>query len=325
MSKTIFPVISDEAAVRVWRKHLVRVTATIYASSAIIVILIAVAIYPEITEQPVKFGLFIIGCAIVAVGAAYCSWWCSNNILESARSRLQSARRFMQDAGHELATPIAIFGSRIQVLEREPKLNSEDISVLSESASRLSVLVDDMRALARAEAPRSSSDLYIINIVEVVRSICMQMKDSFESRSISLSTDMPSVVTIIGQRDGVERAISNLLSNAVRYGRDGGQVSVSIQTVDDNVVITIQDDGIGISPDNLPKIFDRFFRAEQLNGHKTSGSGLGLAIVKAVVENHSGKIYAESELGRFTRFTVELPKSPVHPVMKMLNRNSYKT
>ncbi len=325
MRKTIFPVISDEAAVRVWRKQLVRASATIYASSVTLVVLIAVAIYPEITGQPGKFGLFLIGCAIVAGGTAYYSWWCSQNILESARSRLQSARRFMQDAGHELATPIAIFGSRIQVLERDPKFNAEDISVLSESAGRLSVLVDDMRALARAEAPRSSSDLYIINIVEMVRSICTSMRDAMESRAITLTTDMPSVVTIIGQRDSVERAISNLISNAIRYGREGGQISVSIQTVDDNVVMIIEDDGLGISPDTLPKIFDRFFRAERLDVHKTSGSGLGLAIVKAVVENHSGKIYAESELGKFTRFTVELPKSPVHPVMRMLNRSNFKT
>lgn len=201
----------------------------------------------------------------------------------------------------------------------EDRAARENLEVLSESTRRLAVLVDDMRALARAEAPRNASDLSLINLGELIRSISLQMKDVCDSRRILITSEIQMPATIIGEQDGIERAVSNLLSNAVRYGRDGGRVSVTVRPSKNNIVLIVQDDGIGISTEDLPKIFDRFYRAEHLGENKTKGSGLGLAIVKAVVESHSGRVSVASEQGCFTRFTVEFPKSPVHPIMKMMS------
>ncbi|MBX9666049.1 MAG: HAMP domain-containing histidine kinase [Candidatus Obscuribacterales bacterium] len=325
MSKNIFPVISDETAARSWRKDLLRASTIAASSGSGAMVLLAVTVCPDIVNDARAISVLFGGAALVAIFSASFYWYSSLKVVEAARSRMQSARRFLQDAGHELATPVAILGSRIQVMAREPELDDESrdhLNVLSESTCRLSVLVDDMRALARAEAPRSASDLSIINLGDLVHSISAQMKDVCAERGITIVTDVKPVATIIGEREGVERAITNLLSNAVRYGRNGGKVRITIRPSHDSVELTVQDDGIGVSPEELPKIFDRFYRAERSRKSETPGSGLGLAIVKAVVESHSGKVYAESEFGSFTRFTVEFPKSPVHPIMKMMKSNT---
>lgn len=325
MSKIVFPIISDDAAVREWRKHLLVVATVVPTSCTIAIVLMVVAIYPEVASDISRFLWLLAGAVLVNCCCVSISVYCTQCVVELARARVQSARRFLQDAGHELATPVAILRSRIQVMERSIELdeaNKEDLDVLSESTGRLSSLVDDIRALAQAEAPRTASDLYIINLGELVRSICSQMKDTCESRSITVSTNIKSVATIIGQRESVERAVSNLISNAIKYGRDGGKVDITIEQAQAAVILMVEDDGIGIAPDDLPKIFDRFYQGEKTSNHKMPGSGLGLAIVKAVVESHSGKVHAESELGKFTRVVVEFPKSPVHPVMKMLKRNT---
>lgn len=324
MSKTIFPVISDEVASRTWQKQLL-ITSTVACFGGVaLTALLALAVTPGVLNDLSKWGTLLGGALLIAFSTAAASWVVDQRIVAAVRIRMQFVRKFLQDAGHELATPVAVLGSRIQVMERENSLNGVDgdsLEVLSESTRRLSVLVDDMRALARAEAPRNASDLSLINLGEMIRSIKAQMKDVCDSRAIEISVEVQTPATIIGEHDGIVRAISNLLSNSVRYGRHGGRVAVTVRSSKSSVVIAVHDDGIGISADDLPKIFDRFYRAEEVLVSKTPGSGLGLAIVKAVVESHSGSVSVDSELGRFTRFTLEFPKSPVHPIMKMMKSN----
>jgi len=321
MTKDIFPIISDETAVELWRKQLLVATITASICGAILVAVIAVIVCPQILDDGGELADLILGALIVGCVTSAVSFYINQRVISAARFRMQSARRFMQDAGHELATPVAILGSRLQVMERELQLDEtgrDHLTTLLDSTNRLSVLVDDMRALAKAEAPKDASNLSLLNLSEVVASTCAQLKEVCESRAMTIETVlMPA--TVIGEQQGIERVVRNLVSNAVNYGRDGGAISISVQSTQSAVILTIEDDGIGIAADDLPKIFDRFYRGDPSRSNKTPGSGLGLAIVKAVVERHSGKIFAESELGKFTRFTLEFPKSPVHPIMQMMN------
>ncbi len=322
MSKTIFPVISDETAVRTWQKQIWMTSAGACAAGVGLTVVLALAITPSISSDAGKMGTLFGGAFLIILSTLSICGFVYSRVVAAIRTRMQFVRKFLQDAGHELATPVAILGSKIQVMEREvieDRAARENLEVLSESTRRLAVLVDDMRALARAEAPRNASDLSLINLGELIRSISLQMKDVCDSRRILITSEIQMPATIIGEQDGIERAVSNLLSNAVRYGRDGGRVSVTVRPSKNNIVLIVQDDGIGISTEDLPKIFDRFYRAEHLGENKTKGSGLGLAIVKAVVESHSGRVSVASEQGCFTRFTVEFPKSPVHPIMKMMS------
>lgn len=203
----------------------------------------------------------------------------------------------------------------------------EHLDVLNESVRRLVVLIEDMRALARAEAARSTTELSLINIGTVVRSVSAQMKPVCDPRDITITSDIQTPATIIGDQDGIERVVSNLLSNAIRYGRNGGTINVAVQPDKNHVVLTVHDDGKGISSEALPRIFDRFYRENHSEESaynsedsldESTGSGLGLAIVKAIVESHSGYISVESRPDEFTRFTIEFPVSPVHPLVRMM-------
>lgn len=325
MKKVLFPIISDEAATRQWRKQLCIASSAGSAISVIVLTILALFLFPSICSEPIKIGIWICVALILVACSTYYFWFSSNKIFPAMLVRMQSIRRFLQDAGHELATPVAMLKSRVQLMEREnvsDEKAANHLEVLNESIARLIELIADMRALARAETPLGASDLTLINFGSEVRSLCSQMKADCDSREITMNLNIEKApATIIGDSDGVARVISNLLSNSIRYGRPGGTIDVAVQQSKQTVVFIVQDDGIGISPDAIPKVFDRFYREERIETKNAQGSGLGLAIVKAVVESHSGTIDVESEPGKFTRFTIEFPKTPVHPLARMMKGN----
>lgn len=322
MKKNILPVISDEMCARIWHRQLVVASSVASVGGVLMMTLLILILSPGILGNVMLVCFLLIGAAAIALSTSLGGWYVATNVVEGMRSRLQSVRQFLQEAGHELATPVSILRSRIQVMERqssERESENNDLEVLSDSTRRLSVLIDDMRTLARAEAPRSATNLSLINLGELVRSVAAQMKDACDLRAMEITLQIGTPATIIGEHEAIERMVSNLLSNAIRYGRNGGKVSVNIKPEKDRLFLTVEDDGVGISPEALPKVFDRFYRAAPDKEAQSTSSGLGLAIVKAIVEGHSGQIDVESNPGANTRFTVELPKTPVHPLVRMMN------
>jgi signal transduction histidine kinase len=222
-------------------------------------------------------------------------------------------REFMINAGHELKTPITVTQAVLDNLNREgadPKQLPQKLAAVSVSINRMKDLVDDMSLLARLEADKSIKQvLHPVTLHQVVKDSVEHLRPLFERQGISLNIATLSQCVVLGNASALHRMVTNLLNNALAYNKPQGSVSVNLSQNGRFATLLISDTGIGISPEVQPRIFDRFFRAEESRSRETGGSGLGLAIVKAIVEAHNGTIAIDSKLSAGTTIYVNLPCS----------------
>jgi signal transduction histidine kinase len=148
-----------------------------------------------------------------------------------------------------------------------------------------------------------------VNLAAVVRDLVEQFQIPAEEAGISLSVKAPGELTIRADQTQMGRLVSNLLSNAIKYTRSGGSVRVALRGEEDQVALTVEDTGIGIPAENLPHIFNRFYRVRPAQSHPVPGLGLGLSFVAWIVNVHGGRIEVDSQEGKGTRFIVHLPRS----------------
>jgi signal transduction histidine kinase len=224
-------------------------------------------------------------------------------------------QRFMTDAGHELSTPIAIIQANAEAMEAElPDLDDSSkgrLPVIYRSIDRMSNLVQDLMLLSKMESPVSQKNLaHQLEMSRLVGHAVEEMQELFKTKSIELKAENLAQVNLSGDADSLKRVITNLLQNALRYTDEGGVVRVGLDNLGRHAKLTVSDTGIGIPPDSLPLIFDRFYRVDKSRSRAQGGSGLGLSIVKAIIEAHKGRIDVESKLGTGTTFTVLLPSGP---------------
>jgi len=219
-------------------------------------------------------------------------------------------KRFMVDAGHELGTPISIILANAESIEADP-LNSENaknsVAVIVRSIDRMNKLVGDLTLLAQMENPLLSRKESWLDFSNIVGSAITDFNELFKTQSVELKGDDIESVQIYGDSDALKRVIANLLQNALKYTDKGGTVRVSLENQLRQAKLTVSDTGIGIPPDSLSRIFDRFYRVDQSRSRAAGGSGLGLSIVKAIVEAHKGRIEVQSTVGTGTTFSVFLP------------------
>ena len=236
------------------------------------------------------------------------------NAMADGLARLEELRRNMvSDVAHELRTPLSNIRGYLEALQDgvvKPK--PEIIDSLYEEAMLLSRLVDDLRELALAEAgqlrlerrPVASADL----VNRALEAACAQAS----AKNIALQADLPAdlpLVNVDPQRIG--QVLGNLLSNALTHTPSGGAVVVAAQAKESKVEVRVSDTGEGISPDQLPYIFERFYRADKSRSRATGGTGLGLSIAKQLVEAHGGRISVESQVGQGATFTFTLPVAEI--------------
>jgi signal transduction histidine kinase len=221
-------------------------------------------------------------------------------------------QRFMSDAGHELSTPIAIIQANAEAMEAElPDLDESlkgRLPVIYRSIDRMANLVQDLMLLSKMESPVSKKNLaHQLDLSRLVRHAVEEMQELFKTELIELKAENLAPVTISGDAESLKRVVTNLLQNALRYTDKGGVVQVGLENLGRHAKLTISDTGIGIPPESLPLIFDRFYRVDKSRSRAQGGSGLGLSIVKAIIEAHKGRIEVESKLGSGTTFTVFFP------------------
>ncbi|MBA3868532.1 MAG: PAS domain S-box protein [Anaerolineae bacterium] len=216
--------------------------------------------------------------------------------------------RFIDDAMHDLATPIAGLTNRLYLMKRSPEKLDEHLHKLENQVSHLRNLLDDLRSLAQLDRGQLALNLerYDINL------IVGRVFDTYEPVAISkgqlLDLDMaPNLPTIEVDARQIERVFVNLVANAVNYTPNDRSIRVQTGIEDDHIIFSVKDEGMGISPEDLPHIFERFYRATVARSSQSTGTGLGLAIVKEIVERHGGSVTAYSELGKGSTFTVRLP------------------
>jgi two-component system phosphate regulon sensor histidine kinase PhoR len=222
------------------------------------------------------------------------------------------------NVSHELRTPVtSIQGYAETLLRKDPPAatRTQFLEVIHRQAQRMGDLVEQLLALSELEA-RGPEDLAreAVNVLSVGTHVTETVAARAETRKITVKVDVDASVDVLADRDGVERALQNLVENAVKYGKDGGMVVVTAAADPPtdrraSVTITVADDGDGISAEHLPRLFERFYRVDTGRSRQHGGAGLGLAIVKHLVESMDGSIRVESEVGQGTKFMVTLPKA----------------
>lgn len=173
----------------------------------------------------------------------------------------------------------------------------------------MSRMVSDLLLLAQGDA-QVALDRRVVALDQLVHEVGLQAQSFAEDRQVELGP--VDRVAVMGDRDRLKQMLLNLVDNAIRYTPSGGKVRLGLSRRDGRAYLTVADNGVGIPPEHLPRIFDRFYRADPARSRTQGGSGLGLAIVKYVAEAHGGKVAVESQVGRGSIFTVELDVLPEH-------------
>ena len=223
-------------------------------------------------------------------------------------------RLFVSNVSHELRTPLTSVKSYLEALDEgaltEP-VAPDFIKVSLDETNRMMRMVTDLLHLSRIDNETSHLDVELINFTAFITFILNRfdkMKSQDEEKKYELMRDYPiTSVWIEIDTDKMTQVIDNILNNAIKYSPDGGKITVNMKTTDDQMILSISDQGLGIPKEDLPKIFDRFYRVDKARSRAQGGTGLGLAIAKEIIKQHKGFIWAKSEYGKGSTFTIVLP------------------
>ena len=223
-------------------------------------------------------------------------------------------RLFVSNVSHELRTPLTSVKSYLEALDEgalsEP-VAPDFIKVSLDETNRMMRMVTDLLHLSRIDNATSHLDVELINFTAFITFILNRfdkIRAQDEEKKYEIVRDYPiTSVWIEIDTDKMTQVIDNILNNAIKYSPDGGKITVSMKTTDDQMILSIKDQGLGIPKEDLPKIFDRFYRVDKARSRAQGGTGLGLAIAKEIVKQHNGFIWAKSEYGKGSTFTIVLP------------------
>ena len=223
-------------------------------------------------------------------------------------------RLFVSNVSHELRTPLTSVKSYLEALDEgalyEP-VAPDFIKVSLVETNRMMRMVTDLLHLSRIDNATSHLDVELINFTAFITFILNRfdkIRSQDQEKKYELVRDYPiTSVWIEIDTDKMTQVIDNILNNAIKYSPDGGKITVSMKTTDDQMILSISDQGLGIPKEDLPKIFDRFYRVDKARSRAQGGTGLGLAIAKEIVKQHNGFIWAKSEYGKGSTFTIVLP------------------
>jgi signal transduction histidine kinase len=219
-------------------------------------------------------------------------------------------RQMTADIAHDLRTPLSVILSHAEALRDGVLPPTRDtFEIISDEAQRLNRLVDDLHTLSLAEAEELPLTQRAISPRRLLADAAVAHGIHAVQRNISLEVDAgPELPDVNVDPDRMAQVLDNLLDNALHYTPAGGQVTLSASGFADFVQLRVVDSGPGIAPEDIPHIFERFYRGDRSRQRGEGGAGLGLAIAKALIEAHGGRIWVESELGQGTTFIVELPR-----------------
>jgi heavy metal sensor kinase len=231
-----------------------------------------------------------------------------NHMMTRLDRSFEQIRQFSTDVSHELRTPLTVVRGQLEVAlftAQNVEQYREAMAEALEGVDRLSNIVRALLMLSQAESGQLVLQKTHLDLAEVARDLVDQHQIPAEAQGVRLSADLPGPCMIYADRIQIERMLSNLLGNAIKYTPAGGAVGVMLHCEDEQVKLMVEDSGVGIAPDHLPHIFDRFYRVPSADPEK--GLGLGLSFVAWIVKAHGGTIDVQSELQKGTRFIVTLP------------------
>jgi two-component system, OmpR family, phosphate regulon sensor histidine kinase PhoR len=229
----------------------------------------------------------------------------------------QVRRDFVANVSHELRTPLSILRGYIETLLDSPKTPHDELlrilQVMERHSNRLELLVEDLLTLAQLESGNPDLQLGNVDLSEFLREMIRDWEKKLTSKQLNIIVDVPPGLSWIrADRTRLQEALYNLLDNAVKYSRKHGEIRLRARQSGGEIELSVSDDGIGIAKEDLPRIFERFYRADKArSADKVPGTGLGLAIVKHIAQLHGGRVEAESEVEKGTTIRVLLPMKNV--------------
>lgn len=234
-----------------------------------------------------------------------------NEMIQRLKRSISGIKRFTSDASHELRTPLAVLKSQIQVALREKKLPVDFRKLLEEEFNEviyMEKIVNNLLFLSRYDAQKVELEKSIVDFSDLVIEQCERKKAAAEGKKVRIQLLNVDPVKIKGDKLYLSQMVSNLLDNAIKYNKEGGQVGVEVRASENKrCLLIIKDTGLGIPETDVSHVFERFYRVDKSRSRKVMGSGLGLSIVKLVVELHGGEITIKSQEGKGTTVFVSIP------------------
>jgi two-component system, OmpR family, manganese sensing sensor histidine kinase len=261
----------------------------------------------EIDENLHKLDLglgsgIIVALVLSTVGGI----WLTKQSMKPIEESFAQFQQFTADASHELRNPLTAIKSNVAVAlkyaEGMRASDAEKFEAIASATSQMTHLTEDLLLLARVDRLPERSHQSVNMSIILSKSILLYTPQA-EAKQISIKSQLPESIYMIGDLNQLTRLFSNLLTNALRYTSEGGKVEVRLRTISKLIIVDIQDTGIGIAPEHLERIFNRFWQADRARSYE-GGSGLGLAIAKAIAISHNGKITVKSKVNHGSCFTV---------------------
>jgi len=239
--------------------------------------------------------------------------------------KLERVRRdFVANVSHEFKTPLTAIQGFAETLlagaANDPHNRDRFLQIILEHSRRLARLTDDLLKLSQMDADRLELDIRGVEVAQLVEGCVETSQPRAAEKSLQLSVELPeSIPNVAGDRRRLNEVLQNLLDNAIQYTLPGGRIHVSALIVDDDVVFTVSDTGIGIPKADQPRIFERFYRVDVARSREAGGTGLGLAIAKHLVEVHGGRLWVDSEINQGSQFHFSIPIFESHPRLQTIS------
>jgi signal transduction histidine kinase len=231
-----------------------------------------------------------------------------NETMGRLETIINSQHRFLADVSHELRTPMTIIKGNVDIMRRFGELDDESLNTIEAQTDRLTRLVNSLLLLEQVESGQVQVQKTAVNMADLLLEVFQELVLISEYKKQHMQVVEIDLAVVAGSRDQLKQVLLNLVSNAITYTPDGGDVFLSLKKEGNEVRIDIRDTGPGISEEDIPHLFERFYRGEKSRAwHRTSGFGLGLSISYWIVRNHNGRITVDSKMGEGTEFTIFLP------------------
>ena len=225
----------------------------------------------------------------------------------------RTREEFVANVSHELRTPLSLIKGYVETLldgaRNQPDVLERFLKIIERNAQRLDLLIQDLLTISALESGRITLNLQPVNLRALADKVLGDLKPPAENKNVALVNELPEL-TATGDINRLEQVLANLVDNAIKYGRAQGKVIVTGKMADDGKIeVCVQDDGPGIPPEALNRVFERFYRVDKARSREQGGTGLGLSIVKHMVQAHGGDVRVESDVGKGARFYFTLPVS----------------
>ena len=240
-----------------------------------------------------------------------------NDMIARLEEAFNRQRQFTADASHELRTPLAIMQAEATLAlskERTIEDYQKSLETISQESAYMSSVIGKLLFLARSDAGKEQLNFEDVDLKELITGLSANIETLAIDKGIKFTVDAKENLIVNGDKVKLRQLFINILENAVRYTPTGGNISVLLEKKDSNAVTAISDTGIGIPPEHLPHIFERFYRVDKARSRADGGVGLGMAIAKYIADSHGGKIEVESQVGKGTTITVTIPLKNPEPI-----------